>query len=208
MQNPIKDSHSDLPIKNIKGPSMLRIAMSLFVCLAIAPFTQAKVVNDVEIADSIQVAEQSLALNGAGIRSKFFLNLYVGALYLNEKSTDADTLIAADEAMTIRLYITSSLIDGEKMSEATLDGFVKSTGGNLAPIQSEVELLIGAFRDAVADKDVFDLQYVPGQGVSVIRNGEVKVVVPGLAFKKALFGIWLSDDPVQDDLKEDMLGEA
>ena len=28
---------------------MLRIAMSLFVCLAIAPFTQAKVVNDVEI---------------------------------------------------------------------------------------------------------------------------------------------------------------
>jgi riboflavin synthase len=39
--------------------------------------------------------------------------------------------------MTIRLYITSSLIDGEKMSEATLDGFVKSTGGNLAPIQNE-----------------------------------------------------------------------
>ena len=44
--------------------------------------------------------------------------------------------------------------------------------------------------------------------MSVIRNGEVKVVVPGLAFKKALFGIWLSDDPVQDDLKEGMLGEA
>ncbi len=187
---------------------MLRIAASLFVCLALAPFAQAKVVNDVDIAESIQVADQSLALNGAGIRSKFFLNLYVGALYLNQKSTDADTLIAANEAMTIRLYITSSLIDGEKMSEATLDGFVKSTGGNLTPIQSEVELLIGAFRETVADKDVFDLQYVPGQGVSVIRNGEIKVVVPGLEFKKALFGIWLSDDPVQDDLKEDMLGEA
>ncbi len=94
------------------------------------------------------------------------------------------------------------------MSEATLDGFVKSTGGKLGPIQKEVEQLIGAFRDAVEDNDVFDLQYVPSQGVSVIRNGEVKVVVPGLAFKKALFGIWLSDDPVQDDLKEGMLGEA
>jgi len=187
---------------------MLRILATFIIGMALMPLTQAKEINDIEIADSIQVAEQSLALNGAGIRSKFFLNLYVGALYLNEKSTDAEKLISADEAMTIRLYITSSLIDGEKMSEATLDGFVKSTGGNLAPIQKEVELLIGAFRDAVENNDVFDLQYLPGTGVSVLRNGETKVVVPGLAFKQALFGIWLSEDPVQDDLKEGMLGEV
>lgn len=187
---------------------MLRIIASFILGLALLPAAQAIEINDIEVADTIQVAEQSLALNGTGIRSKFFLNIYIGALYLNEKSSDAAKLIAADEAMTIRLYITSSLIDGEKMSEATLDGFVKSTDGNLGPIQKEVESLIGAFRDAVEDNDVFDLQYVPGTGVSVVRNGETKVVVPGLEFKKALFGIWLSEDPVQDDLKEGMLGEA
>lgn len=186
---------------------MLRIAASLFLCLALTPFSQAKIVNDVEVADSIQIADKTLTLNGTGIRSKFFINLYVGALYLNQASDDGEALVAADEAMTIRLHITSSLIDGEKMSEATLDGFVKSTNGNLTPIQKEVEMLINAFRDAVVDGDVFDLQYVPGKGVSVIRNGEEKAVVPGLEFKKALFGIWLSDDPVQDDLKEGMLNE-
>ena len=79
---------------------------------------------------------------------------------------------------------------------------------SLEDIQKEVELLIGAFSEAVEDNDVFDLQYVPGTGLSVVRNGETKVVVPGLEFKKALFGIWLSEDPVQDDLKEGMLGEA
>lgn len=186
---------------------MLRIVMSLFIGLAMTSLVQAKMINDVEIADSINIADQNLLLNGAGIRSKFFLNIYIGALYLTEKSSDEDNIIDADMPMTIRLYITSSLIDGEKMSEATLDGFVKSTGGDLGPIQKEVELLIGAFRDIVADGDVFDLQYVPGKGVSVIRNGEEKVVVPGLEFKKALYGIWLSDDPVQDDLKDGMLGE-
>ena len=93
------------------------------------------------------------------------------------------------------------------MSEATLDGFVKSTGGDLAPIQNEVELLIGAFKDSVEKNDIFELQYAPEKGVAVIRNGELKVQVPGLEFKKALFGIWLSDDPVQDSLKESMLGE-
>jgi hypothetical protein len=186
---------------------MLRIAMSLFICLALTPLAQAKVVNDVEVADSISVADQTLVLNGAGVRSKFFLNLYVAALYLQQASDEGEAVIAADKPMTIRLQITSSLIDGEKMSEATLDGFVKSTKGNLTPIQKEVELLISAFRDAVEEGDVFDLQYVPGAGTSVIRNGEVKVVVPGLEFKQALFGIWLSEDPVQDDLKEDMLDE-
>jgi len=194
------------PIKIKKVFLMLRTTVSLLACLAIAPLAQAKIVNDVDVADKIQIADQSLTLNGAGVRSKFFLDLYVGALYLNNQSADANATIAADEPMTIRLHITSSMIDGDKMSEATLDGFVQSTGGDIAPIQTEVDALIGAFRDAVEDKDVFDLQYVPGQGVSVIRNGEVKVVVPGLAFKQALFGIWLSEDPVQGDLKEDMLG--
>jgi hypothetical protein len=36
--------------------------------------------------------------------------------------------------------------------------------------QQEIELLMAVFRYAVDDKDVFDLQYVPNQGVSVIRN--------------------------------------
>ena len=121
---------------------MFRILASVILGLALMPAVQAKDVNDIEVADSIQVADKTLTLNGAGVRSKFFLDLYVGALYLSAKSSDADTVIAADEAMTIRLYITSSVIDGEKMSSATLDGFVKSTGGNLAPIQKEVDSLI------------------------------------------------------------------
>lgn len=187
---------------------MLRIAMSLLACLAIAPLAQSKMIDDVNVADTIQVAEQSLNLNGAGVRSKFFLDLYIGALYLNTPSSDAEATIAADEPMSIRLYITSSMINGEKMSEATLDGFIKSTDGDITPIKKEVDSLIAAFRDSVEDKDVFDLQYVPGQGVSVIRNGELKTVIPGLEFKQALFGIWLSEDPVQDGLKEDMLGDV
>ena len=186
---------------------MMRALLSALMLVAVMPFAQAKVVNDVELADSIDVAGQSLTLNGAGVRSKFFLNVYVAALYLAEKTEDGEAAIQADEAMSIRLHITSSLIDGEKMSEATLDGFVKSTGGDLTPIQNEVEMLIGAFKDSVEKDDLFELQYEPGKGVAVLRNGELKVQVPGLAFKQALFGIWLSEDPVQDSLKEAMLGD-
>jgi hypothetical protein len=43
--------------------------------------------------------------NGASIRSKFFLDLYVGALDSSENSIDLDALTLADETMIIRLYV-------------------------------------------------------------------------------------------------------
>lgn len=186
---------------------MLRTVMSFVIFLALVPFAQAKTVEGIDVADALQVADQTLVLNGTGVRSKFFIDVYLGALYLTEASEDGKSIVKADKPMTIRLFITSSLIDGDKMSEATLEGFENSTDGNLKPIQSEIDSLISAFRDAVEENDIFDLQYVPGQGVSVIRNGEVKTIVPGLAFKQALFGIWLGDDPAQDSLKDGMLGD-
>ena len=54
---------------------------------------------------------------------------------------------------------------------------------------------------AFADKD--DLG---GPFVDVSKNGKHITSIKGLAFKKAVFGIWLCDDPADDDLKEGMLG--
>ena len=41
---------------------------------------------------------------------------------------------------------------------------------------------------------------------TTFKNDTLKTTVEGLEFKKALFGIWLSEDAVQDDLKEGLLG--
>jgi hypothetical protein len=41
--------------------------------------------------------------------------------------------------------------------------------------------------------------------VQVLKNGESRANVSGLAFKQALFGIWLSDNPIQKLLKAAVL---
>ena len=38
------------------------------------------------------------------------------------------------------------------------------------------------------------------------KNGKKRGVIEGLAFKQALFGIWLGGVPADDSLKEEMLG--
>jgi len=184
---------------------MMRFLMSLVVALSFSSLVSAKEVAGVDVATNFSAAEKELVLNGVGIRTKFFMDIYVAALYLPETKVSADEIIAADEPMAIRLHIVSSMINPKRMSDSTRDGFVRSTGGNTAPIESEIEELITAFQDAVEEGDIFDIVYVPEQGVTVYRNGEAKSSVEGLGFKQALFGIWLSEDPIQERLKEQML---
>jgi len=51
-----------------------------------------------------------LVLNGAGYRSKYWLSLYVGALYVTKKTSDPESIIEADEKMALQITIISSLI--------------------------------------------------------------------------------------------------
>ncbi|MBP8650899.1 MAG: chalcone isomerase family protein [Deltaproteobacteria bacterium] len=163
-------------------------------------------VGKVNVPESITAGGSDLVLNGAGIRSKFGLKLYVGSLFLPQKSNDAQAIMAADEPMAIRLNIISGMITSEKMEDATREGFENATKGNIAPIKSEIESFIAVFKEPIKEGDTFDLVYVPAKGVEVYKNGEAKSVVGNLEFKKALFGIWLCDKPAQKSLKEGMLG--
>ena len=186
---------------------MIRVIFAVVSVFLVALQAHALKAYDLKVPDELSSAEQPLVLNGVGMRTKFFHDIYVAALYLREPSADASSIIAADEPMDIRIYIVSDLVTGERFAEATMDGFVRSTHGDLGPIRPQVDAMIRAFRDSLSDGDVFDLVYLPGEGVRIYRNNEQVELVPGLEFKQAMVGIWLSDDPVQSKLRDRMLGE-
>lgn len=181
---------------------MIRFLLSLALVLGSVASAQAKEIKDVNLADSLELQGHPFVLNGAGVRSKLFLDVYIASLYLTAKTSDPAAVVAADEPMAIRLNIISSMITSKRMADATRDGFVHSTGGNLAPIEADVEELIKAFSEEIKEGDVFDLVYEPETGVTVYKNGVTASNVKGLTFKQALFGIWLSDDPIQGSLKK------
>lgn len=185
---------------------MKRAISALVLTLALSPLSYAKEVAGVNIQDSISAAGTNLQLNGAGIRSKWFMDIYVGGLYLPQKGADAAAIINADEPQAIKLHMISGLVTSDKMKAATMEGFENATGGNLAPIKDEVDAFIDVFSEEIKENDVYDLVYVPGKGVEVFKNEELKDTIGSLAFKKALFGIWLSDKPAQEKLKSEMLG--
>jgi hypothetical protein len=163
--------------------------------------------NGITLPAKIKQETTELVLNGGGIRTKVFFKLYTAGLYLPAKSKNGNEIIAGDKPPAIRLTITSGLGDSEKMSEAIKEGFGKSMKGNTAPLKTQIENFVGTFKkEELKEGDVFELWYLPGTGVKAFKNGKLQTTVAGLDFKKALFGIWLSEDPVDSDLKEGLLG--
>ncbi|MEG2101285.1 MULTISPECIES: chalcone isomerase family protein [Flavobacterium] len=164
-------------------------------------------VNGVTVPRKIEFQSKSLQLNGAGGRSKMWLEVYVQALYLSQLSQDPQFIIDSDTEMAIRIEITSSMVSSNKLTKAMNTGFEKSAGSNLEQLRPRIEQFKTYLSDAITEKDVFILFYNPlDQTINVYKNEVLKGKIQGFDFKKALFGIWLSDKPVDETLKKHLLG--
>lgn len=166
-------------------------------------------VEGVAIPDKLTLDSTSLILNGTGVRNKFHLKVYVAALYLPAKNSNPQDIINKDEPQAVVLHITSILMTSGNMSKYITEGFFRSTGGKTAPIQKQIDIALAIFNSEPVSKfDKFEMFYLPEErGVKAYKNGKFLSFIPGgVEFKKAMFGIWLSNDPVDADLKTGILG--
>ncbi len=183
-------------------------AIFLFAALCFATFSTgafAKDIAGVTIPDTFRVDGADLVLNGAGIRTKVFFQVYAGALYVETKSSDAAALIEQDKPMAIRLHFLMD-VDKKSIIDAWNEGFRNSAGASLSSLSDSIATFNACFSENSKKGTIYDIIYVPGQGVSVSLNGAKKTTIPGLEFKKAAFGIWLGSKPADNDLKKGMLG--
>lgn len=167
--------------------------------------------QDVTFPEQLNLENVELVYNGSGIRIKKIgfvkVKPYVAALFLQEKTADGEAVVSADAPMAIRLYITSKLISSSKMTKSTREGFELSTNGNTAPIEKEINEMMDVFKEKINVDDIYDMVYIPGAGTAIYKQGEKKATIEGLAFKQALFGIWLGAKPALETMKAGMLGQ-
>jgi len=175
--------------------------------LLFQPFYAQEEIAGIRPAKTIVVGNSNLNLNGAGVRTKYFMDMYVGALYLKTKSNDQKEIINTNESMAITLDIVSSFITSKKMIDAVNEGFQNSTNGNTAPFKTEIETFKDFFKAEINKGDHFLIAYEKGVGIVVTKNGNKMPPIKGFEFKKALFGIWFCDKPADKDLMIGMLGK-
>ena len=156
--------------------------------------------------DLIEYQGSTMTKNGQGTRIIFFMKVYEGSLYLETKSSNAQEILSMESPMAIRIDVTSAIVTADAMKKALSEGLKKSTGNNTDPISKEIIQLSSSFNSAVSSDDYYEFIYLPEKGIHVLKNSELLEVIKGIEFKKAFFGIFLSDNPIQKNLKKAMLG--
>jgi hypothetical protein len=158
---------------------------------------------DVTLPDSITVGNQTLVLNGLGLRSKLFVKVYVGGLYLEKKTSDPAAVIASDAPKRVVLQFVYGEVTREQMVEAFEDGF-KGNAPNAA--KADVQQWVGAL-ETMKKGEQMTVTYVPSAGTTLTLRGKDKLTIPGLPFAQAVFSVWFGPKPPSSDLKNGMLGK-
>ena len=178
--------------------------------LTLSSFTvTAMEIEGVDIADTLSLPNSgpTLVLNGASIREKFFMDIYIGALYLESKTTDAKTILNDTGAASVLMHFLYSEVSKEKLTDAWTDGFESNTSHKtMEAIEERVMMFNKMFR-TVHEGDVIRIDYLPDSGTHVRINGEWRGTVEGNDFFRALLAIWLGDRPITKALRKGMLGE-
>ncbi len=174
------------------------------LCLPVG--SQARDIAGVSLPEQLQLADTTLTLNGAGIRTKFFFDIYVGALYLPEKTTDAETAIGMPGPKRVLMHFLYKEVEKENLTKGWKEGFEDNLGRDqfkaLAPRLEAFNRLFATVKRG----DRTTLDYLPQTGTRVSINGEEKGRIAGEEFYAALLRVWLGGKPADSDLKEAMLG--
>jgi hypothetical protein len=150
---------------------------------------------------------ETLVLNGAGLREKFWVDVYVGSLYLPAKSADVAAILSKPQAWRIQLDFVYKEVAQEKLLASWREGFEKNQSAEtLQRLQSRIEIFYRLFDSSAVAKDQFRFDYQPGIGTRVSKNQQSLGVIPGEDFANALLEIWLGNHPADKSLKKAMLG--
>lgn len=168
----------------------------------------ARDIADISLNEQVSVdgIDKPLILNGAGIRYKFFFKIYVGALYLPVKQSNADKILKASQANRIVMHFLYDEVEKEKLVNAWIDGFEENVDETIYITLKDRLLQFNALFPNLHKGDIVQLDYIPQQGTRVTIKGVNKGVIKGDDFNRALLSVWLGEEPVTEELKDAMLG--
>jgi hypothetical protein len=191
--------------------AFLRSLLALAGALVFSTSALAIEVNGINVDETAKVGNVELKLNGAGVRTKLVVSVYVAALYLPEKKSTTAEVLAVNGPRRMALHILRE-VSSDSMSQALIDGLNNNTSSEeksqFFNQMLSLGKIFGAYR-SIKPKDVVTIDWIPGTGTVIQMNGKrLAEPLPDQDFYNALLRIWLGDKPADRSLKPKLLGVA
>ena len=184
-------------------------SLILLLALMLSSFSiTAREIEGIDIPDTLSLPDNgpTLVLNGAGTRVKFFMDIYIGALYLESQASDASAILSDTGAASVMMHFLYKEVGKDKITDGWIEGLEKNTSDTeMQTLAAKLAEFNKMFRTVRKD-DVIRIDYLPDSGTQVRINGEWRGMVEGNDFFRALLSVWIGEKPVTKSLRAGMLG--
>lgn len=206
-------SPARLSIARLPAPLLLAAAL-LLAAVPMAPARAAEPANPiggVRFDPQVQLGGQPLLLNGTGLRAILFFKGYAAALYLAQRASTADAVVAMAGAKRLQMRLLLD-VQAAEFIKAFRVGMERNLPpdeqASLADRAARFEGLLkplGEFKKG----DAVNLDFVPGQGLLFWLNGrQVGTAIPGEDFYGGLLRVFVGEKVSDDKLRAGLLGKS
>jgi Chalcone isomerase-like len=177
----------------------------IFLCVSVMSTAHAARVAGHDLPDTWKLGEQTLVLNGAGVREYSFLKIhvYVAALYLAEREANQDAILQSIKPRVLHMKMLRDVSreDSGKAWRHYLNENCK------APCVLDPSAL-KTFEALVPETKTNDTQtYVfANTKLEIFRNGMKLGEVPNASFANTVLSTWIGAVPTTESLKRALLG--
>lgn len=169
---------------------------------------QPREVEGFRFDEVIRLGGVDLVLNGIGVRRRFYLPIYVAALYVPQRSSDPEVLLSQSGPRRMALRFVRE-VEADLFLTSLDAGMRKHYApAQLAAWKEQWEILsIVISRMVVARRaDHISWDYKPEDGSRLVKNSVPRVPsIPGEDFYNAVLRVWLGQQPADADLKRGIL---
>lgn len=187
----------------------MRWVVTLVLVLATAGPARAAVIEGQVFDDAVRLGGAQLKLNGLGLRAVSILKGYAAGLYLTQPARTPEQAVAAPGPKRLQMRMLVD-VPTEEFVKAVDKGIRRNTPADEQPrLAARVAQFNAAVHSVgkVRKGDVINLDYLPGDGMTMTVNGVRRgSPIAGEDFYAAVLRIFLGRRPVDEELKAGLLG--
>ena len=124
--------------------------LALLASFTVPLSAQTQTVEGNRYPDTVEAGGQTLTLVGAGLRERWWFDVYTMGAYAEHRSCDPQVLIATDRAKSLRIDLLRD-VDAKTMAGTLEDAFERNLPLDVPlGLQSQVDTFLGHFRKDLA----------------------------------------------------------
>ena len=181
-----------------------RSFLASLVCLMLAVPTSVAAGGMTRAEECVEVAGQSLTLNGTGIGVRLVFKVYAIALYLPAKAKTPEAILASTGPRRIVIAMLRD-VSGADFFQAIADYLKRGEGTEtrrMTTVAAQVKIALDGQAGRLRTGDKLTIDWIPGTGTVIELNQKrISTPVQEVDFYNALLKIWLGAEPADPALK-------